>query len=416
MKETNLVKIPFWKTVGSAYGILFRNLGEFVRLAWILLIITYGINFGLGHYSTAASKSHLVFLGYPVQFISLSIFAVAWHRMILLNEIHSGTWGYLAFGKRDLLFFLTSVGFTAIIYGFSVAVGAFVTFIPGSGIGAGFFGGYLSLIVLGIVGSRLALIYPRLSVDESFDLSWCWQTSRGNMLRLYFGAILTILPFSLMANLLNRAAIDAARIPGNLGLAVAIELSGAVFSFALIAVTAGFMSLAFRILNPSYLGVLSDNKEPLPKDDPEQQGQKDAESSERKRPSLPSRGNQRIFRLSDEISEIVENDFTEKECPRCAEVIKIRARYCRHCGYEYSDDELATEKKIIEELMTKKTENEKEKLLLTKGINYLGFQIKINGETSKYEIFEASLKLKGSTSYESIDAAKSFIRQITPSA
>jgi hypothetical protein len=30
----------------------------------------------------------------------------------------------------------------------------------------------------------------------------------------------------------------------------------------------------------------------------------------------------------------------EKKCPQCAEIIKVDARVCKHCGHEFSEDEL----------------------------------------------------------------------------
>jgi len=40
-------------------------------------------------------------------------------------------------------------------------------------------------------------------------------------------------------------------------------------------------------------------------------------------------------------------DEHEKKCPMCAEYIKLEARRCKHCGYEFSDEEV--EKQIEEE-------------------------------------------------------------------
>lgn len=34
----------------------------------------------------------------------------------------------------------------------------------------------------------------------------------------------------------------------------------------------------------------------------------------------------------------------EKKCPRCAEVIKKEARVCKHCGYEYTETQIAADK------------------------------------------------------------------------
>ena len=30
----------------------------------------------------------------------------------------------------------------------------------------------------------------------------------------------------------------------------------------------------------------------------------------------------------------------EKECPACAEDVKLKAKICRFCGYEWSEDEV----------------------------------------------------------------------------
>ena len=36
-----------------------------------------------------------------------------------------------------------------------------------------------------------------------------------------------------------------------------------------------------------------------------------------------------------------------KECPRCAELIKQKAKYCRFCQYEYTDAEWNAEQKRL---------------------------------------------------------------------
>jgi predicted amidophosphoribosyltransferase len=35
---------------------------------------------------------------------------------------------------------------------------------------------------------------------------------------------------------------------------------------------------------------------------------------------------------------------TSKNCPKCAETIKLEARVCKHCGYEFSDEEIEKER------------------------------------------------------------------------
>lgn len=45
-------------------------------------------------------------------------------------------------------------------------------------------------------------------------------------------------------------------------------------------------------------------------------------------------------------------DEHDKKCPDCAEYIKLEARVCKHCGHEFSDEEV---EKQIEEVKEEET-------------------------------------------------------------
>jgi len=116
--------------------------------------------------------------------------------------------------------------------------------------------------------------------------------------------------------------------------------------------------------------------------------------------------NQSVLKSDGEMAE------DEKECPRCIEIIKLRAKYCRHCGYEYSEEEFTTEQNLHAEEERKRIEAKKERRETDIGINYQGYQIiKISG--SSYEILELGIKLKGSEAHESIRSAKNYIDSIS---
>lgn len=48
------------------------------------------------------------------------------------------------------------------------------------------------------------------------------------------------------------------------------------------------------------------------------------------------------------------NFLDSKKCPKCAEIIKIEAKVCKHCGNEFSNDEI--EQKETKNMRTSKCE------------------------------------------------------------
>jgi len=49
-----------------------------------------------------------------------------------------------------------------------------------------------------------------------------------------------------------------------------------------------------------------------------------------------------------------------KECPRCAEIIRFKAKVCRFCGYEFSPEEMAKIEQLEQERLAR-LEERKEK-------------------------------------------------------
>jgi len=251
-------KIPFWKTVGSAYGTVFHQLPTFFRLSWLLVVISYGINFGIAFYLARTHQNNpqmIGMIGSLAQVMAISIFAVSWHRLILLNETHQNRWGYLTFGKREVLFAIISILF--------VVISAVVKF---SGLRAGmvFFGPVktgaivpvilvpvILSVVFAIVAARFALIFPRIALDKDLKLGLCWQDTKNNTFVLFFGNLVATIPLYLVSFLLIKIAGEMAMDPDKVIVAIIIEFSGGILLFGMVAVVAGFWSFSFKALYQS---------------------------------------------------------------------------------------------------------------------------------------------------------------------
>ncbi|MDZ4869083.1 MAG: hypothetical protein SGI91_17310 [Alphaproteobacteria bacterium] len=190
--------------------------------------------------STAASLIALC-----VGYISAAMFAVSWHRVILLQEAP----GHVPNGWHRLaaLYFGRSL---ALVGGYTVLVVA-VAIISARSLDAPF-GMAIALTVgagvLGIAGSlalgRLSLAFPAAAIDEArmtFAMSWKFTTH--NSWRIFFAAALTVFPFSLIGALVQGLIMRPGMIPG-----VALVLSAmadALFLMLATAMAAGVASNAF---------------------------------------------------------------------------------------------------------------------------------------------------------------------------
>lgn len=50
-----------------------------------------------------------------------------------------------------------------------------------------------------------------------------------------------------------------------------------------------------------------------------------------------------------------------KECPRCAEIIKFKAKICRFCGYEFAAEEIAEIERVEQEKVLRQEAERKKK-------------------------------------------------------
>jgi hypothetical protein len=144
-----------------------------------------------------------------VEFLLIAVFAVGWHRLILLGSRAGGGLG-VAFGRREIAFlgrwWLCFIGMLLVSIAFSV----FEYLLAGMmGADPGGFviiamAGY-TLIAIYVIG-RIGPGFAALSVDQSLGLGAAWQATRGEGARIFVIYLLVSLGWFVVAFLFSSLA------------------------------------------------------------------------------------------------------------------------------------------------------------------------------------------------------------------
>jgi hypothetical protein len=240
---TSAAKLPMTRTVARAYSSLFDNPGQFARAGWVWMAVAYAAQLASGLFAVR-------FAGTIVHFLSLTAFAVVWHRGILLGE-HPRGLVYLRFGREELRYFLLGLLLTAAILAPVIVVQqwAVATVPHARGLSALLIMASLLVVVAAtlIAVTRLTLIYPATAIG-AFALGFrrSWRLTRGSTLRILGGAVLATLPWTIISMTLNTLVKELAADVGGLAAAVPVLAVEIIISFAQIAVCAAFLSYAYE--------------------------------------------------------------------------------------------------------------------------------------------------------------------------
>src|SRR5262245_47213698 len=217
-------KLPFWRTLGEAYGVWFKNLPELIGIAWIWMLVMAPIiglfmwwqapalielmqNARAGRLDpnpgmTALAQAINVVIMLPI----LSSIAVAWHRLLLRDEHVGGL--YLRLDSvvigYAVLFFLIALLFQVPSFLSQTYVamtqppGATAYDIDLATIGVQFIGSILTIVGL-FFGCRLLLVLPAKALERDISFGTAWAATRRNSWRLFWGYMLSLLPFAAIA-------------------------------------------------------------------------------------------------------------------------------------------------------------------------------------------------------------------------
>jgi hypothetical protein len=130
----------------------------------------------------------IMFLYAVIEFLLTAVFAVGWHRLVLLGPTRAGAGLGIAFGARELRYFGKMwLAFLALIgIAFAVAVAELLiagllkadpySFLLAASIGY--------LLLAAYVLSRIVPAFAALSIDLPYDFARAWRATAGNGLQL----------------------------------------------------------------------------------------------------------------------------------------------------------------------------------------------------------------------------------------
>ncbi|HKY96030.1 MAG TPA: hypothetical protein VJL84_12030 [Kiloniellales bacterium] len=253
--------LPILEIAKDAYQLLFRHPGLFLAAMAVPLVIellatwafwtTYGPEMarlataGGGDLAQPGAFLLRLFLLLLVLLIAYSLFAVAWHRLSLLDQRP----GLLpAVHGRHVRFILMT-------YGVSLLIGiiAFLVILP---LGLLKVQSQIVFLLLGLglvlIFMRWQLAFPAIAVDRPLGLGGAWRATRGHTLRLFWLFLLVVIPPSAVRWLVDKLfeeQVGMFMVTGTLtppafaGLAIS-----AIVGYVMLALLIGALSGAYRHL------------------------------------------------------------------------------------------------------------------------------------------------------------------------
>ena len=223
-------KLPFWQTISLSYSFYFRHLADALRISWVWLLIFIPLTGATTwlQISWFAQAIANMTPGKPpsppaipiemtiladctslVMFLAGCSIAVAWHRLLLLDEhpglsgsniVSPSLWRYVGMGLAILLLTgLPVVAVFALVSFWAHPIAATNAAISNPAIFILIPTAYLAVC---IVVLRLCLLLPARAVgDTSLTFKEMWRMTQGNAWRIFWGIAACSLPPLLVAQI-----------------------------------------------------------------------------------------------------------------------------------------------------------------------------------------------------------------------
>ena len=221
-----ITNLPIWDTVAAAYrSVLQDNLQHLPRaivgplaLSLVIGLIDIGLAPGPGAETSNMLLTGLLSLLGMAPYV---IFAVAWHRLMLLGPQVAAPvampgwerrhWAFLAYSLLVSIVFFGLLLIAGLISGGLTAPvdGPLPAQPPPEGSLWKALAAFVLVLAAIMVLMRLSFVFPAIAVDERYGLGDAWRHTQGQGLRLLGAVVLASLPFVLVLMMLSGLVVGS---------------------------------------------------------------------------------------------------------------------------------------------------------------------------------------------------------------
>ncbi|MCP4330408.1 MAG: hypothetical protein GY791_18450 [Alphaproteobacteria bacterium] len=266
-------KLAIGEIFSNTYGTCWRLIGKLPGVAawpFLIAIVAFAVPLVM-LYSPAAVSASTIFeiAHYLIMAMSYTLFAVAWHRLVLLASA-AETSSPMAWRRRHTVFFGYQILLYVVMVVLTLPVTVFMATLvePSPGGEPGISPEsmetvftilpimFVALLVFYYVFFRLCFVFPACAVGERYGLADSWRHTRGNGWRLIIISILVNLAMvvvlvpvvSVLVALISVVAYSGAQ-GGDAAIIVSALVIGGVYTiaaFVALALNVTLISLSFR--------------------------------------------------------------------------------------------------------------------------------------------------------------------------
>ncbi len=254
-------RLPVWLTIRQSYGIVFRNLGVFMALALLPIVLTFTIqeiSRELVIHWEWPRRVRLL-LEEPFRWLFWTVFAVAWHRYALLGQRDTTAWIQFRVGWREIRYLFYSAVVAIPLLGARVPTMMLIQNLQELSAATALWLSLMALMAIGlglVALIRFSFIFPSVSVERPTGFRRAWKETSGAGWRIFWVTFLASIPIGVIDRLLREVTLAMEPAVTRLGggysdnmlgrWMLGTQLAQLIFTFLFTAILVSALSLAFK--------------------------------------------------------------------------------------------------------------------------------------------------------------------------